>query len=108
MTGIEKTKARSMYPDLVDLIKDYHYTIDGAEKYDDFLSRVKIAFEKIIDSPLDSLAIVTHGGTIKCIMRDVLKLGELHDLADCARSYLEKRINILRLCRWTAHTLHER
>ena len=90
LTGMKKTDALIEYSDLVNLVKDYRNTINGAESYDDFLRRVKSAFDKVSKAPYNSIAVITHGGPIKCIFRDVLKLGELSDLADCAMIELEK------------------
>jgi broad specificity phosphatase PhoE len=90
LTGMVKTDARNKYPELVSLVRDYRNTIDGAESYNNFLSRVKNAFDQIVKTPYDSIAVISHGGPIKCIFRDVLKMGELNDLADCAIIELEK------------------
>lgn len=90
LTGMEKSEAQNKYPELVNLVKDYRNTIDGAESYDNFLSRIKSAFDQVVKTPYDSIVIVSHGGPIKCIFRDVLKMGELNDLADCAIIELEK------------------
>jgi broad specificity phosphatase PhoE len=90
LTGMVKTDAQKEYPDLVNLVRDYHNTIEGAESYNDFQKRVKSAFEQISETPHDSIAVISHGGPIKCIFRDILKLGELNDLADCAIIELEK------------------
>ncbi len=90
LTGMKKIEAHNKYPELVSLVRNYRNTIDGAESYDNFLSRVKIAFDEIIKMPYSSIAIISHGGSIKCILRDVLKMGDLNDLADCAIIELKK------------------
>lgn len=48
LTGMEKSEAQNKYPELVDLVKDYHNTIDGAESYDNFLSRVKKLLTRLL------------------------------------------------------------
>lgn len=84
LTGMKKEEARRHYPDLTRQAQDYHNTIEGGESYDDFLARVKHAYEQISNVPHESIAVISHGGLIKCLFRDVLKFGDLADLADCA------------------------
>lgn len=90
LTGMEKTEAKNKYPELVELIKDRRNTIDGAESHDHFSRRVENAFNQITEKPFDTIAIISHGGVIKCLFREVLKKGELNDLANCAIIELEK------------------
>jgi broad specificity phosphatase PhoE len=91
LTGMEKNEARRKYPDLVDLVRDREKTIEGAESHDHFRRRVeKIFLGPVCGAPYDTIAVISHGGPIKCIFRDVLGLGELNDLADCAVIELEK------------------
>lgn len=90
LTGMKKNDALNKYPNLVSSVKDYRNTINGAESYDNFFPRVKNAFCQIVKAPYNSIAVISHGGPIKCIFRDVLKMGELNDLTDCAIIELEK------------------
>lgn len=90
LTGMVKTEAKKEYPELVNLVGDYHNTIDGAESYKDLLLRANAAFQYVISTPYDTIAILSHGGLIKCIFRDILKFGELNDLPDCAIIELER------------------
>ncbi len=78
LTGMEKTKAQHEYPELANLVQDYRNTIDGAESYENLLLRVKSAFHQIIKTPYNSIAVISHGGPIACIFRDVLNMGELN------------------------------
>ena len=57
----------------------------GSENYASFRKRIVKAFNEItsIDN-YSTVAIITHGGPIRCIVREVLKEGELTDLGDCA------------------------
>lgn len=92
LTGMEKTEALNKYPKLVSQVVDGHNTIDGAENYEEFTGRIKGAFEEVLkkSNNFNFIAIISHGGPIKCIIEDVLKLGKLGVLADCAIIELEK------------------
>jgi len=91
LTGTSKEKARAEYPELVNKLKDYLFTIKGGEKYEDFTNRIYNAFNEITSSKYGKIAIVSHGGPIRCLFRSVLNFGELSDdLGDCAIIELEK------------------
>lgn len=93
LTGKVKSQARESHPILVDALSDYHNTIEGAETYESLLSRVEESLDYISNSAYDTVAIISHGGPIRCLFRDVLKMGELTSLADCAIIELEKNGN---------------
>lgn len=88
ITGMTKTEAAKNFPAEVAAAKDIHDTISGAESYDDFRERVLAALAKLSQNLDETLAVVTHGGPIKMIFRDVLKLGEM-EVADCGFVVLE-------------------
>jgi len=91
LTGTNKDEANIKHPELVAQLKNYHNTIESAEDYDNFTERVRNSFERICNSNYDAIAVVTHGGPIRCLLRSILKFGELTDkLSDCA---------IIELCR---------
>ncbi|MDD5437726.1 MAG: histidine phosphatase family protein [Patescibacteria group bacterium] len=90
LTGMVKAEAKEKYPDLVEAVKFYGNTIEGAEKYEEFTNRIKKVFEHLTSGPEQTIAIVTHGGPIRCFFREVLKLGEIETLGDCAIINLEK------------------
>ena len=91
LTGTSKDKAKQKYPELIEKLKDYHFTIESGEKYESFANRIRDTFNKIINSEHEKIAIVTHGGTIRCLFREILKFGEFaEDLGDCAIIELEK------------------
>lgn len=99
LTGMVKSEARKRYPKLVELLRDYHNTIKGAEAYRPFLKRVSLALNKLAKSDHKTIAIVTHGGPIRVIFREILNQGEI-DIEDCAFAELENiggRWKILRL-----------
>jgi probable phosphoglycerate mutase len=61
LTGMKREEAKKLYPDLVELVKDQMNTLPGAESYQDFSNRIQL----------------------KVLFRDILKKGEIGDVADC-------------------------
>jgi len=99
LTGMVKSEAQKRYPKLVELLRDHRNTIEGAEAYRPFLKRVSLALDKLTKSDHKTITIVTHGGPIRVIFREILKKGEI-DIEDCAFAELENiggRWKILRL-----------
>lgn len=97
LTGMNKEEAKVRYPEHVDLLGDHRNTIEGAETYEHLLERVSAIFENIADSSFKTVAIVSHGGFIRCLFRDVLKFGELKEMSDCAFVELEKDVSELKI-----------
>jgi len=96
LTGMIKSDAKKKYPKLVDLVGSYKNTIKGAEDYESFQKRVKKALEVVGKSGFDTVAIVTHGGPIRMIFREILR----HDkilVDDCAYAILIFENNKLKL-----------
>ncbi len=88
LTGMKKSEAKEKHPELVEALKDYRNTIEGAESYDDSRRRMIKAFKKVVDSKKEIVAIVTHSGPIKSIFRELLGK-EIDTVADCASAELE-------------------
>lgn len=102
LTGMLMEEAKLKHPDLVELLKDRHNTIEGAEPYEDFSKRVVESFHKIIDNKeYQNIAVVTHGGALKVLCREFLKLGEITKADDCAYLELEKVGDTLM---WVSHS----
>ena len=100
LTGMIKAEAKEKYPEEVDkLQKDkLRHNVENSEDYDSFKERIIKAFEGIIlDTKFDSIAIISHGGPISCLVREYLKLGELEELGDCAVLEIENKDNKLEL-----------
>lgn len=89
LTGKVKSEAKEQNPDLVERVKDYRNTIDGAESYEDFKRRVEKVFGEFTNVPHSTVAVITHGGIIRTIFREILKAGEI-DVADCGYAILNK------------------
>jgi broad specificity phosphatase PhoE len=90
LSGMTRDEAKEKYPELVEQVRDYKNTIPGAESYDDFAERIKKAFMEIANSTgYSTIGIVTHGGPIRVIFREILKDREI-DVADCAIAVFSK------------------
>lgn len=83
LTGKIKSEAKEKYPKLIEELKNPKATIEGAEPYSEFKSRVTNVFNKLAQVEHDSIAIITHGGVISCFLREVIGR-ERKTLNDCA------------------------
>ncbi len=92
LTGLIKGQAKYIYPDLVEQAKDRLNTLEDAESYVGFSNRIQIAFDRVLlDHSSDCIGIVWHGGPLRVLFRDILKMGELgKEIGDCAWVELEK------------------
>ncbi len=77
LTGIVKSEAKEQYPHLVELLKDVHNTLEGGEPYIPFKEMIERALFDITKRNYNTVAIVTHGGPIRVIFREILKLASL-------------------------------
>ena len=84
LTGLTKIEAKKRFPCEVISVKSYKNTIAGAENYGNFCIRVKNAITKIANENNKVVAIISHGGLMRAIHREILKLGEIDNIADCA------------------------
>ena len=92
LSGMVKQEAQQKYPKEVELLKSRFNTIDGAESYDDFSKRISEVFATLVrDSLHTSIALVSHGGPLRVLFRDILKWGELKEIGDCSFVELEKQ-----------------
>ena len=82
LSGMTKAEAMRDYPELVELVADKHSTVQGGESYQEFGSRVESAFAQVRSSNHDTIAVLTHGGVLRYIFRDILGLGEIK-VGDC-------------------------
>ncbi len=87
LTAIEKNSAKQQYPDLVEALKDPRATIVGAEDYVEFRTRILAALQSVRQQDVKTAAVITHGGPIRFIFRELLKIGEI-DADNCAYAKL--------------------
>lgn len=88
LTGMTKDEALQRHPDQVELLRDVHNAVEGAEEYIPFQKRITAALKTVSEEPAKKIAVVTHGGPIRLVFRDILKLGEI-EIDDCAFAVLE-------------------
>jgi len=88
LSGLTKAEAAQKYPDQVQLLQDVHNTVEGAEEYGAFQRRIITALDILRNVQADTVAIVTHGGPIRLLFRDILNEGEI-EVDDCAYVVLE-------------------
>lgn len=89
MTGMVKAEAKLKYPHLVELLKDTKNTIEGGEDYETFKNRVVGAWDRLTNLDYETIAIISHGGPIRLIFREILNKGEIK-IGDCAFVVLDK------------------
>ncbi len=90
LSGMTRDEAKTKYPELVEELKDYRNQIQGAESYENFVERIKQAFMEATSAVnYSTIGIVTHGGPIRVVFREILKDREI-DIADCAYAVLDK------------------
>lgn len=83
LTGKLKSEAKEKHSELLEQLKNPKATIEGAEQYGDFKQRVINIFNKLTNSPLNTIGIITHGGVISCFLREIIGR-ERKKLDDCA------------------------
>jgi broad specificity phosphatase PhoE len=88
LTGLTKKEAKAKYPDQVELLNNAHNTVSGGEEYIPFRQKITSALDDVSRVTADKIAVVTHGGPIRLIFRDILKMGEV-DIGDCGFAALE-------------------
>jgi broad specificity phosphatase PhoE len=91
LTGMIRKEAEIKYPKLVEKLKDYRNQISGAESQEDFVKRIKKAFIEITsNTDYSIIGIITHGGPIWAVFRDIMNNSGIIDVADCGYMVLKK------------------
>lgn len=88
MTGMIKSEAKEKYPHLIELLGNTKNTITGGEDYESFKGRVVKAWNNILKNNYNTVAIISHGGPIRLIFREILAKGEIN-IDDCAYAVIE-------------------
>lgn len=89
LAGLTRQEGLERFPDLVELVKDRLNTIPGAESYTDASQRMERGVDAAIRQTQNCSAIVWHGGGMRALFRDMLTMGELGKIGDCAWVHLE-------------------
>ena len=87
---LSKNQPEEEYRRLGEIMANRAVKIKGVETYLHFKNRVVRCFLKIINEDYQIVAIITHGGPIRCIFRDILKMGEFKKIGNGAIIELEK------------------
>ncbi len=100
LTGMTEGEAKQQFSKEVEKLQKnkLRHDVKNSEDYDFFKERAINALKNImLNSIFDSVAIVSHGGVIRCFIREYLNLGELEKLGDCAVLEFENKNNTLTL-----------
>ena len=85
LTGMIKSEAKERFPDEVEKLNTYKYhDVMDSEDYEHFRERVVRAFENLLTLDYRTIAVISHGGPIGCVVDEVLKVGSITSLNDCA------------------------
>ena len=85
-----KNQPEEEYRRLGEILVNRDNVVEGSETYKDFKERVIKCFFGITHQSFENIAIVTHGGPIRCIFRDILSLGEFKKIGNGAIIELKK------------------
>ena len=90
-----KNQPEEEYRRLGEIFVNRDNVVEGSETYKHFKERVIKCFFNITNQPFENIAIVTHGGPIRCIFREILALGEFKKVGNGAIIELKKEGSIL-------------
>jgi len=96
LSGMVKAEAKEKYPELTEQVKDYKNTIEGAESYEHCRDRVVKVFWEISKEDYRTVGIVSHGGALKSVFREILKI-EVANIEDCGFAEIEVNGNDVEL-----------
>ncbi|MFA6273016.1 MAG: histidine phosphatase family protein [Candidatus Paceibacterota bacterium] len=85
-----KNQPEEEYRRLGEILVNRDNVVEGSETYKNFKERVIKCFFDITHQSFENIAIVTHGGSIRCIFREILTLGEFKEIGNGAIIELKK------------------
>lgn len=85
-----KNQPEEEYRRLGEILVNRDNMVEGSETYKDFKGRIIQSFLDITEQSFETIAIVTHGGPIRCIFREMLGLGEFQSIGNGAIIQLRK------------------
>lgn len=97
LSGLTKAEALAKYPDQVALLTDYWTQLPNAESYPDFSARVLAAYENILKSDFKTIVILTHNGTMRCLLRELFGVELSRPIEPCEVIGFDKVGSIVRL-----------
>lgn len=90
-----KNQPEEEYRRLGEILVNRDNVVEGSETYKNFKERVIKCFFDITHQSFENIAIVTHGGPIRCIFREILALGEFEKIGNGAIIELKKEGSVL-------------
>jgi len=90
MDGQSKKEMAEKYPEEVAKAEDYRQMVRGGEEYEGFKKRILAVFDEIAREKYDTVAVLSHGGPIRCFYREVLNPGKEFIPGDCEVLEIEK------------------
>ena len=86
LTGLTKQEAKEKHPiDFEKISKDKtHHDVSDSEGYKEIKNRAKRVFDEILLREYGSIAVISHGGIISTIVREILTEKKDIKLGDCA------------------------
>ncbi|HCJ45439.1 MAG: hypothetical protein COZ27_02165 [Candidatus Moranbacteria bacterium CG_4_10_14_3_um_filter_41_65] len=85
-----KNQPEEEYRRLGEILVNRDNVVEGSETYKDFKDRIIQCFSDITHQSFGAIAVVTHGGPIRCIFREILGLGEFKKIGNGAIIQLKK------------------
>lgn len=91
LSGLTKEEAKEKHAEEVEKLEKHPYNtfVTNSEYYKRFVNRLIPSFERIINEFEGNLLIVTHGGPIKTLFRELFKFGEIKEINDCCLVEIE-------------------
>ncbi|MFA7662424.1 MAG: histidine phosphatase family protein [Patescibacteria group bacterium] len=105
--NLSQDQPEEEYRRLGEVIANRNTEIEGVETYSNFKTRIIKSFLKITNEDYSTIAIITHGGPIRCIFRDVLKLGEFKKISNGTIIKLEKNDSDFKVLKIDGASLQE-
>ena len=102
---LSRNQPEEEYRRLGEILADRNQTIEGVETYLHFKKRVIKSFSELTHQDFKVIAIVTHGGPIRTIFREILTLGELKKIGSGSIILLEKNKSNLQVVKMGGVTL---
>ncbi len=73
LTGMNKDWAKKHYPDIVEKIKEWNYSVEGGESIESFTQRLSKFIDLLNSLEFESVCIVTHTGPIWFVTEMILE-----------------------------------
>jgi broad specificity phosphatase PhoE len=79
-----KDQPEEEYRKLGEVLVNKDVAYDGAETYWDFKDRILKSISELLNAPQKNFAVITHGGPIRCLFRELIKTHEIDSIGNGA------------------------